>query len=428
MTRPQFHAMTVDPDGIALDGTRWTDPPEGIVSGLAGLLARVAPLYERDGSGVVILTGRAAEALSVPLSAPRTAAEAKDHPSLTGARAVGWRISGVGPWMTAWAEDRPAVHIAVHPLLEESTGPLLDPDPWEMSWHCHRYHELAGGPYHSTPGVSGVGLLRDGCRSRKQPYWTPNPKRMPVATRRAEDVLAWTAPRPPAGRYRHGYDQRAMFLAAAGVTPVAAGELRHSGARVQPSGKVAGYWRIERPAWNEPRLPNPLGRRPRSETGDVWVTGPTLALLCELAEYGATGAPVVLDSWTGEATRVMRSWAEGLTAALGAARQSPDRYDRRQEAAIKATYAQSLGMLARDSSRVHRPDWRHAVIATARANLYRKLWRVGHVEDRWPVSVNVDCVTYAADSRDPQAAAPNGIVLGDGAGAFKVESSTEAAA
>lgn len=429
--RPTFHAITVDPDGTALDGTQVTEAPAGMLSGLAALLARVAPLFEAEGAGVVILTGPAAEALNLPLTPLRTATEAKDHPALTGPRAVGWRISQVGSWLTAWADDRPAVHVAVHPMLRESTGPLLDPDPWEMSWHLHRFHALAGGPYHTTPGVTGIGLLRDNWRGRKQPYWTPNPKRLPVGTRKAEDAMLWEAARPPAGRYRHSYDQRSMYLAAAGVAPVALGELSHTGARVLPSGQVAGYWRIERPVWNEHRLPNPLGRRPRGvrERGDaLWVTGPTMQLLYELAEYGATGEPVVLDGWTGEATRVLRTWAEGLTHAIGEARDSVDPDDAgRQLRALKAVYAEGLGMLAPDTSRVHRPDWRHAVVAQARANLYRKLWRCGHVEDRWPVSVNVDCVTYAADTRDPIEAVPAGIVLGEGAGAFKVESKDEVA-
>ena len=430
--RPAFHAVTLDPDYTVLDGTRATEVPAGMLESLPGMLARLAPLFTAEREGVVVLTAPAAAALSLPAQLPRSSREAQDHPVLTGPRAAGWRVSSVSPWSTYWGEGRPAVHVAVHPWLTDRMGPLYDPDPFEMSWHCHRFHELCGGPMHGTPGVAGIGLLRDAWSGRGSvPYWQPR-TRLPPGTRQAEADLIWSRRPPGSGPgYVHGYDANVMYLAAAGLTVLATGELDHAGAHRtmlggDPDKLPPGYWRIEPWAWQEQRMPSPLGWRTRTRTPEpAWVTTPTLRLLLELAEQGAGPAPVLLDSWTAAGGRHLRGWADRLSVALRLLRDSTDPVDLRQVAAVKACYRETLGMLARDGSRVYRPDWRHAVIGTARANLWRKLWRVAMVEDRWPVEVRVDAVRYQSSSRDATASCPAGIVLGMGAGQFKIESTEE---
>jgi hypothetical protein len=426
MRLARHDTVTLHADCSALDGTRYTELPPNVLDSLPSMLGRVWPLFgSRAAAGVVLLTGPAAEALGYPAELPPTAAECRDHPVLTAPRAAGWKVSGLSAWSTFWSDgDRPTVHVAVHPWLTRADDPLFDPDPWEMGWHLTRYAELAGTPYHSTPGVTGIGLLRDGWRGRtNKPFWAP-PDRTPKGAGHPEADMIWSAePAPAGGTYRHSYDANVMYLGAAGTAQLAVSELRHTGPLTRVSWDTAGYWRIQPPRLDPTlsRLPSPLGWR-RPGTRELWVTTPTVMLLEELAtrDHPLCAPPVVLDSWTAPAKRAMRSWAETLTTAIGTARASGDPHDVRQVAALKATYRQAIGMLGRDSSRVFRPDWRHTVIATARWSMWRKLLAVAETEDRWPLAVNVDCVTYASATRDPDAARPKGIKLGTGAGMFKI--------
>lgn len=441
---PIYDTITLHSDCSALNGTRYTELPAQVLDSLPAMLGRVAPMFDnRAGAGVVILTGPAAGWLGLPLlGAGRHTAELEstDHPVLTAPRAAGWKVTGLAPWMTFWAPGRPTIHVAVHPWLDpNTTGPLYDPDVWEMGWHLHRYAELTGTPYHSTPGVAGIGLLRDRWHGQTVPYWTPEPK-VPAGCRQAEnDIADWTAEAPAAGNYRHSYDANIMYLGAAGAAQCATSELEHTGPGVRPEWKRAGYWRIEPPRLDPKldQLPSPLGfrravhrvdKKPATgRWGELWVSTPTVMLLAELAgrDRPLCSPPVVLDSWTAPGTRVVRAWAQALTAAVGTVRESTDPYDRRQLEALKATYRETIGMLARPTSRVHRPDWRHAVIGMARWSFWRKLLTVAELTERWPTSVNVDCATYAADTRDPVAACPDGITLGNGAGQFKITKTEE---
>lgn len=438
---PIYDTITLHSDCSALDGTRFTELPARVLDSLPAMLGRVAPMFgNRAAAGVVILTGPAAGWLGLPLlGAGRHPAElATDHPVLAAPRAAGWKVTGLAPWMTFWAPARPTIHVAVHPWLDpNTTGPLYDPDVWEMGWHLHRYAELTGAAYHSTPGVAGIGLLRDGWRGGAVPYWTPDHK-VPAGCRQAENDIVWTSDTPAAGSYRHSYDANVMYLGAAGATQVATSELQHTGPRIRPDWKTAGYWRIEPPRLDEKldQLPSPLGFRRAAVRVDkpadgrwsaLWVSTPTLMLLAELAERDRPlcSPPVVLDSWTAPGGRAMRTWAQTLLAAVATVRESTDPYDRRQLQALKATFRETVGMLARDTSRVYRPDWRHAVMGMARWSFWRKLLTIGEQSDRWPTGVNVDCVTYAANTRDPVAACPAGITLGVDAGQFKITKTEE---
>jgi hypothetical protein len=93
-------------------------------------------------------------------------------------------------------------------------------------------------------------------------------------------------------------------------------------------------------------------------------------------------------------------------------------------------YRQGWGMLNKRTSRVHRPDWHYAVVAMARANLWRKLRQVGEKTDRWPLAIDVDNAWYSSPHEDPDDAVselqwphpttgePTGIVFADKLGAF----------
>ena len=90
-------------------------------------------------------------------------------------------------------------------------------------------------------------------------------------------------------------------------------------------------------------------------------------------------------------------------------------------ALVKRTYTIGLGYLAGHfhaaGDELHRPDWRHAVIARARANLYRRILKLA--PELRPLAVDVDCLYIAADVPPEEL----GLPLGPGLGAFKLAGS-----
>lgn len=179
-----------------------------------------------------------------------------------------------------------------------------------------------------------------------------------------------------------------------------------------------GYWRVscEFPP-PDPDFPDPFDRdRAKARRGQsFWITTPTLELAVEAGLH-----VLVHESWTWPAhKRVLRPFGERCTAArhvLDQERQSGNGAAVEALRTLKHVYAPVLGgFLARreDQAREHRPpwfrpDWRHHIIAKARANLWRNMarWRPYGWE---PIGVYNDAAYYAVD--DFQGPTP---VFGDG--------------
>ncbi len=209
--------------------------------------------------------------------------------------------------------------------------------------------------------------------------------------------------------------------------------------QLQPTGpipfdrKLSGWWLIDVPPWNDARMPDPAGRGPLRR----WVTTPTAVLLQELADQGLSGGFDVLDSYTGRGRRLFRGFAEMIESGYQATKLT----DPPVASALKMAGAREvIGLMNTGAAKfsTHRPDWHGAVIGLARANLWRKLHRVGLQEGRWPyapplvewdtgrngqprrlATVDTDNVWYGSDNADPIAAAPRSFVLGDRLGQFK---------
>lgn len=405
----------IEHDTVIVDGTRFTEPPKGTFDGLAPLLGRVARQFE--GEGVVLLSGEATKMLGFPERAFDTAT---DHPVLAKPRAAGWIVSGVSPWMTFWGTDRrPSIHVGLHEQLAadeyKRTGPMLA-ELAEMVGHLSRFHEVTGMAFHGTPGVTGIGGLRDvyAPRTKAQPRWVP--ESTPATALTCEPDIMWTNPTKSDGRYIHAYDANLAYLAGFSAAEVSLNPLKPLDfPKWDPS--MAGYWEILVPHWSHPQIPPPWITGERGST--KWVTTPTLRLIEELAADGWCEFPEILRAHVGEGRRIMRRWAETLRDA--AADTAVHEGDAPVRAAIKATIQQTSGMLARPGGRIYRPDWRNAVIASYRSVLWRKAWNVGQSEGRWPESIRVDSLRYTSDEVDPVRACP-GIALGQGLGKFKVES------
>lgn len=390
---------------------------EGRVWNLGAVLTIAADEFRHFGGGVVLLTTAAMADLGLGLLPP-TAADAPNALVLSPARARGWNVAKLSAWMSFYSDNAswPRISVACLPWLRSNVGPLWREgmEPLEFARSLADYHQVVGTRFYATPGVTGLEMMRHRTRLSEEPYWAPvgfyAPGKVPKATRHAEDdYRAWVAPSDGerGGAYEHAYDAVSAYLAAAGAAYLPVGEL-HYAAGGTFDARRGGYWLIELPVWNLPYLPHPAGNH-REGAGPVWVTSPTMELLEELAEFGILARPELISSWTASTLRVLRSWQEQVREAL--IRSGGDQYEPQVRRAVKATYTEAIGLMGREGGRVFRPDWRHTLIAAARCNLFRKMWRVARDEHRFPVRIKVDAVTYASDEYDPVAAAPAGLRL-----------------
>ncbi len=292
------------------------------------------------------------------------------------------------------------------------------------------WHEWTGIPWRDTPGATGLALmdatvpqiLVKGRPSK--PTWKPKDPGPEGASEAPWTAHTWPGPTGvTALPHRHGYDCSRMYLAAAGQCEhLAPFTLRRQVGRSSFDPKMGGWWKVRLAPWIDQRIPHPAG-----PGGDErWITTPTAILLSKLADDGVYGGFEVLDSRIGEGKRLLRGWAETIertyteTVCMGTW-TTEEVEANRVAAAAKAVYRESIGLLNRDTNWMYRPDWHYSIIALARANLWRKMWRVGQAEGRWPLSIDVDNVTYGAATPDPVEAVPRVFTLGDRLGQFKVK-------
>lgn len=210
------------------------------------------------------------------------------------------------------------------------------------------------------------------------------------------------------GEHVHGYDSTRNFLSAAGNALVATEILHHQ--RVKFDKNLAGWWLVDVPVWNDKRFPHPAG-----EPGMRWVTTPTVQLLTDLEAEGVLGAFVIIDSYTAPGKRLFYPWSQRMNKTFMGTE------DQTLRAAMKDSMRATLGLTNSSTYTTYRPDWWHTIVATARCNLFRRMWKVGKDDGMYPVAVDVDCLYYASTEADPQLAAPSSLVFGDGLGQFKVK-------
>lgn len=423
-------------------------PADAWDHGLAGLTLRMAAALSDRGAteGAVLLDSYATDRLSLPLDPAALESGAEDHPAVVELRDAGWRVASLRDWMILYTKGRPTLHVGVMPWINRERCPILTAGDYASIVDAFElWHRIMGVVYHGTTGVAGMSAVRQhataGNRGKSQPP-TWQPKETGPAEAYELDYYtpgggrpAFRGTVPDEHTYLHGYDANKMYLSAYAQVPLCPWTLKHT-RETDWSADLAGWWLIEPAEWNDPAMPDPLGY-PR-EWGDGpkwatdagrtvrWVTAPTMALLSQLREEGTHSGYVVLDSYTGPAKRVLRPVGERLrdlwqslsTAAVPGAVDLPAR--EAIQAVAKLCYRETNGMLNSPNSRVKRPDWHYAVIAQSRANLWRRIRKVGEESGRYPAMIETDCLYYSSDLSDPHEAAPEGLTIGLGLGEFKV--------
>lgn len=433
INRTPLRVLHVTPGLTYLPGDTAAPTPDGSLSrGLGALLARIQGRF--TGEGVLLLDGRAAVALGMPIGADQLGRDGiEDHPVLTDARNAGWKASTLRAWTTYFAEGRAAVHVGILPAVDPARSPLVCPSPFDTLTAFSRWHDLVGTAYRGTPGTAGMAALRelaDG--GNKGCTWQPAGGPGNAAAEQDYKIDQWKGRLRKGHRWRHGYDAFRMYLAAAGAVRLTPWTLRPGRAGYSP--ELAGWWLVKIAPWQAAgvMLPDPAGypTDDRDPAAPRWVTGPTLDLLDELAAEGIHGGYEVLESWTGPVIgesngRPLRPWADRLRD-VGAALPEPAErvnlavpaYDDAGVAhpdalayAVKAAYRETWGLLGSSTSWVRRPDWHYAILAQARVNLWRKMRRIGRLENRWPLMVDVDNIWYSAETDDGTSECPEGLTL-----------------
>jgi hypothetical protein len=475
MTRNQAATQPFSPTFLVTDqlvyssGRRASGVGDSLEDGLTSLTLRIASAVADKGAdaAVLLLDVYGAARLGLPVNpAVLEGDAAANHPAVAELSAAGWRVKRLRPWTTLYPAERgsrPVLHVGILPWINRADCPLIGTDHTATVEAFDRWARLIGTPYSGTPGSAGVTAVRQlatsGMRDRR-PTWEPRehgpedayemPYQLPT---REGDRPTFNRPLseiPEEHTWLHGYDAKRAYLAAFNTTPLCPWTLKNTGAKTEYSADLAGWWLIEVEPWEpgkysqegwEPNcLPDPAGY-PRSvdepgpkwaaDSGKTvrWVTGPTLQLLTQLREERLHEGYEVYDAWTGPAHRVLRPVYEVFKAAWldAGAQPDPDQPDYAVNAALqgafKELYRKTWGMLAYEYSQVKRPDWHHAVLAGFRANLWRRLRKVGAESGRWPVSIDTDNVYYSTSEEDPIKAAPAGLPLGDTLGTFAYKKS-----
>lgn len=426
------YAIALCGDDTYINGYR-TPPRRMAIENFGELMIAVQRRNSLQECTVLIDRAQAVR-MGIPAKLPRSDKMVREHESLQSARADGWRIKELRPWMTFWKPGAKSVHIG---LLQWSDAVSFAPydlsDPGWMTRILATYHDLMGLPYRMTSGVTAMAMIRDiPPRIRRErdmpvnPLWQPDWSDIEPAQFMTELPFGWISQRTDhlgTGSYEHGYDVNLQFLAGMNGADLPFDHLTWRGGD-QFDGRP-GWWKFTVPAWNEPRLPHPVGGD--AQPGDVvWRTTPRVNLLVELAQrYGIMEYPTFHESWTCERHgRLLRPFAEKIRDAITESAYHDVRSAPIISRMARATYKEGWGMLASEGSRVRRHDWHQITAALAHSNQWRRMWQAA-LKGRWPVEVDKDTVWYRSEDPDPVSAKPESIPLGTNLGTWKVVGTRE---
>jgi hypothetical protein len=403
-----YKAVQLGADMLMTDGEVIHPVPPGVYEqGFGSVATRLADRFGDE--GVVMVDLDAARALRLPTTRDELAAVEGDHDLLREIRSEGWEVRKLGDWTTIRREGV-TLRVGILPAIEPATFPLLDPDPADgmgTLTSLALWHRVTGSAYHGTTGIAGTAILSRVTTvgvKKLQPTWKPKIELVPGFE---DDFHADHFRAPVSGmRFAHAYDANRAYIAAAANAILAPWQLKQGGVRFDP--KMGGWWLCELSPWNDKRMPDPAGYS--QETGPRWISTATVALLQQLTEEGVYGGVRIKDSRVSAGSELLRPWAWKMRDAYAAAAGATDdpRDANRVLKALKEAGRKTLGMLASETNWIYRPDWWYSIIATDRANRWRKMWKTGREQNRWPLWVDVDNVWYASDVEDGVAAVPAG--------------------
>lgn len=362
---------------------------------------------------------------SIPPAAVADGAEPGEHVAIRQLlAAAGWTLGSRSPqgWMVIYREGGRRLFLVVPEWqLEPSPFGELSQPAQVLAARLGAYAAAVGVAYRYSPGVTGTSLIattRPRLREAGRPTLPP-PAQLPTR----EGDYRWQRPMAPDERelpWVDAWDVNGLYLGAATSLALGHGESEHVTDTPVFDPKCPGYWRIAALDWSHARLPDPLRVANRARGEHLWVTTPTMKILTELYRLDVE----ITEAWiwgAGNSGRVLDKWAAELRDARRALQAGTTDDQRAVLAAVKATYGAGIGRLDRQALRgtsdvLHRPDWRHHVIAQGRYALTRKILAAAEVGS-FPLAIAVDAVVYASASPTP--VPPAGWTVGDQLGQVK---------
>lgn len=209
-------------------------------------------------------------------------------------------------------------------------------------------------------------------------------------------------------------DQRAAYLASAGMLEFGYGKPRHlngenaiSAASSGGKGAPFGLWRITLPAGNmlslPSKLPLPHPHMLADQPVQTWVTSVTLDALQAPVADGGIGAKLddldIVEAWVyPEQGRALDKWAKILREGRKVAVDSGDFAMKRF---LGACYKGYIGRMvnpdmwtAKQMQHHHQPLWRASIIAHCRWRGRRVAMRIARETGRWPLRTVTDSWVY----------------------------------
>lgn len=345
------------------------------------------------------------------------------HPWLDRAQAYGWAPSTEPPGLSPWlglTRGETWVDLVIAPWTASVPNPFRGAkSPAQLLGALARYSQALGLRYRRTPGATGAALM---LAVHSGPGATPLPEGTPAppAILEAQDLKSEPERHYVADElgelregYLHAFDINGMYLAACSSVELGFGQAAHVKAPAFDAQRP-GYWRAlikGADTWVAP-YPRPFV----CDGKPHWYTTPMLELALDL---GATVK--IREAWIyPQHHRWFEPWYERLRDARSTLMRDPSPEGRLALAAVKATYAQALGRLAgrwlQAGDETFRPDWRHAVVSRARANMERHLAKATAP----PVALDIDLAVFHSIHQDPgQAAAALGLQVSAQLGKWK---------
>lgn len=402
--------------------------------------------------GQLLVTAAAALELGIPvdqLTEPHRITEklkalTLDHPLITGAIDAGFQVGGrersLNTTTRVWHSNDSKLRgrFVLLPTLKDDFKHIVDdnPHPATIATRLQRFADALHAPYAVSASSTGLDLMFNLPKSRelRERYFTPSTVVPPAEIPTLEADIDWQ--RKPTDQelehqWVHAYDRGASYLAGVAGLELGYGEPTHYPQGRPFDAKLPGYWRITMPAKGEWLTPNPIDPRNREDdiTGKLtWVTTQTL----DVATAFGYDDFEIHEAWIWEQhTRIYDTWYERIRDARTTLDTS-NHDDQRARDLLKEVYVRSLGLTASFEHHKDRegfaPERYHFVQARAKANILRRVLKIGEDTGRWPVAISKDTVLYTSPSSEPDIAWPGDTKnYGRGLGQFKYEGSARLA-